>query len=40
LGYSLNNELLYVGDALFGDKVLSRVKIPYLNDYSDYVNSL
>jgi glyoxylase-like metal-dependent hydrolase (beta-lactamase superfamily II) len=40
LGYSLSNELLYVGDALFGDKVLSRFKIPYLNDYTDYVDKL
>jgi len=39
-GYSLGDEILYVGDALFGSRVLERVKIPYHNDYAAFISSL
>lgn len=40
VGYSLGSEVLFVGDALFGERVLERVKIPYHNDYAAFTNSL
>lgn len=40
VGYALDDEVLYVGDALFGDKLLEGVKVPYLNDVRLFTESL
>ena len=40
VGYSIDDEVLYVGDALFGDKLLERVKVPYLNDFREFIDTL
>lgn len=40
VGFTFRNDVIYVGDSVFGLQLLGRVKVPFYLDHGKYVNTI